>query len=338
MATAELKPTSQIQLVSIKSIRIDKDALQPREASEDDVEVRRKYAADMMDGDEFPPITVFDDGADLWLSDGHTRVDAAKSIGCVSIKAKVIKGTKRDAILFAIEVNRIQGRQMTLSDCRKAAVMLLRDTEWRRWNNAMIARKSGISSKTVAALRQELAVDAPGDLCAPRLRMRRGKVEVMKVRTEVAEPTVTEYSNGSRFLKVPGTKTRYLRKSEFADDVAAIPCMPFGWTIKAISKWLAKHQIAASQSDGDIFGGILSGGNWIARVEKNLNQANFADCVGQAVIAKHRNKKSRCFVLCLTRSKSQGMNIMIQFAAKAGVEVCTPQQFVERIKSLSTPN
>lgn len=56
------------------------------------------YAQQMREGDEFPAVTVFDDGSYYWLADGFHRFFAAREIGEMDIKVRLRKGSKQDAI------------------------------------------------------------------------------------------------------------------------------------------------------------------------------------------------------------------------------------------------
>jgi len=50
-------------------------------------------------GDNFPPVIVFYDGTNHWLTDGFHRYRAHKNLGRKDIQAVVKPGTRRDAIL-----------------------------------------------------------------------------------------------------------------------------------------------------------------------------------------------------------------------------------------------
>jgi hypothetical protein len=64
-----------------------------------------EYATAMGEGAQFPPLTVFFDGADYWLADGFHRLGAynivmqALELPGLDIECEVIEGAQRDAIL-----------------------------------------------------------------------------------------------------------------------------------------------------------------------------------------------------------------------------------------------
>ena len=74
--------------------------------------------------DEATPVTVFDTGDELILADGHHRVEAARRLGLATIEADVRRGSRHDALEFAIELARDQrglSRDEVLSAIRRQA-------------------------------------------------------------------------------------------------------------------------------------------------------------------------------------------------------------------------
>lgn len=137
--------------------------LQTREIVYDTLVVA-DYAEAMRDGAVFPPVTVFFDGTIYWLADGFHRWAAAQQAGFPTLEADVRKGSKRDAILFAVGANADNGLRRTNGDKRKAVEKLLNDKEWLKWNDSAIARQCRVSHTFVAKLRPahlETFQDAP---------------------------------------------------------------------------------------------------------------------------------------------------------------------------------
>ena len=119
-------------------------------------EVINEYAADMLDGAAFPPVVLYDDGADLWLADGFHRVEAARKIGRETIDAQIRQGSARDAVLHGVGSNAVHGLRRTQADKRRAVERLLKDPEWAKWSDRKIAKAARVDNKTVAAVRREL--------------------------------------------------------------------------------------------------------------------------------------------------------------------------------------
>lgn len=136
--------------LSIGSIRTD-GGTQSRATLND--ETTRDYMLDMLAGAQFPPITVFYDGAEYWLADGFHRVQAARQANIAEIEAQVIQGTRRDAVLHSVSANATHGLRRTNEDKRRAVLTLLTDPEWTKLSDREIARRANVSQPFVSALR-----------------------------------------------------------------------------------------------------------------------------------------------------------------------------------------
>ena len=127
---------------------------QPRE--DIDEEIVSEYAECMKEGDKFPPVVLFNDGAKYWLADGFHRYHASKKIGYLEIEADVKQGTKRDAILYSVSANSKHGLRRSNADKRKAVLTLLNDEEWSKWSDNEISKKCEVSQPTVSKYRKEI--------------------------------------------------------------------------------------------------------------------------------------------------------------------------------------
>lgn len=112
-----------------------------------------EYAEAMENGAEFPPVTVFHDGTDYWMADGFHRIMAASRNGFVDIEAEVRKGTKRDALIYALGANTANGLRRTNDDKRRCVEIALK--EFPDWSDRRIAEACGISNSTVGIIRNE---------------------------------------------------------------------------------------------------------------------------------------------------------------------------------------
>lgn len=112
------------------------------------------YAEALKGGAEFPPVLVYFDGVNYYLTDGYHRAHAHKRADKVSILCDVVQGTLRDAILHSTGVNAKHGMRRTYADKRKAAMTLLDDFEWSQWSSSEIARRCGVSPTFVSSLRE----------------------------------------------------------------------------------------------------------------------------------------------------------------------------------------
>jgi len=134
----------------ISKIIMDHQA-QPR--IEINSEVIQEYAEVWKDGAGFPPITVYSDGNEYWLSHGWHRVLSAKVAHIQEIEADVKPGTLRDAILNSVGVNFDNGMRRTNADKRRAVEILLKDPEWAKWSDREIARQAKVSQPLVSDMR-----------------------------------------------------------------------------------------------------------------------------------------------------------------------------------------
>ncbi|MGE3191337.1 MAG: hypothetical protein AB7N90_16760, partial [Vicinamibacterales bacterium] len=116
----------------------------------------------------FPPIVTFHDQVEYWLADGFHRVHAARLVGANGIAAEVHEGSRRDAILYAVNAKLAHGLPRTDADKRRAVSILLNDTVWRDWTDSQIARRSGVPKKVVGTMRAALGA-APPKPGVPRL-------------------------------------------------------------------------------------------------------------------------------------------------------------------------
>lgn len=140
--------------LELKHIRLD-GGTQVRASIKEEAVIR--YAMAMEDGAAFPPLRVFFDGTDYWLSDGFHRYHAALRIGGSSFQCEVETGTPRDALFFGSSANNLHGEPMDNADKRKVTMIFIEDFEWGEWSNAEIARKVGVSAPFVAKMRGESA-------------------------------------------------------------------------------------------------------------------------------------------------------------------------------------
>lgn len=159
--------------VELERLRTD-GGTQPRERL--DEATVQEYAEDMQRGDRFPPVTVFYDGENYWLTDGFHRVAAAKLAGLGKVRADIKQGTLRDAVLYSLGVNAQHGKRRTNQDKRRAVVTMLQDRDWARWSDNEISRHCKVSQPFVSKLRGELSYNdyKIGDQGAETRKVQRG--------------------------------------------------------------------------------------------------------------------------------------------------------------------
>lgn len=144
------------QTLKLSQIRID-GGTQPRvEISEP---ILAEYAEQLREGIEFPPVTVFFDGAAYWLADGFHRYHSHRRVGRDTIVADIHDGGLREAILYSVGANTEHGLRRTNEDKRKAVETMLTneivsmDVNGKPWSNRDVAKKCHVDEKMVRRLR-----------------------------------------------------------------------------------------------------------------------------------------------------------------------------------------
>lgn len=188
-------------MIEIDQIRLD-GGTQARAGLNPDTVV--DYAEQMEDeATVFPPVIVYHDGKDYWLSDGFHRVAAWNRIGREEIPVEVRQGDRRRAILHACGANGAHGLRRTADDKRRAVMTLLEDREWSQWTDREIARQCVVSPCTVAKYRAELSVQM--DRCDTPRKVKRGdstytmdtsKIGASKTETSAPQPEAAASSEG----------------------------------------------------------------------------------------------------------------------------------------------
>lgn len=100
-------------------------------------------------GDELPPIVVHRDT--MRIIDGVHRVHACRTRGQRDIAVRFFDGSGEDAFLLAVKLNVKHGMPLSLAERRAAAERIVMSHP--SWSDRSIANVSGLSPKTVAAIR-----------------------------------------------------------------------------------------------------------------------------------------------------------------------------------------
>ena len=147
----QAEPTRQ--RLRLDQIRIDQDVQMRVQINP---KVVRAYAARRRAGDSFLPLIVFFDGTVYWLADGFHRLDADREAGLDSVECLVYKGSKEDAMWFALSANKAHGLPRTSADKRKAVKAALRHPRGLTMSDGQIAAHVGVSDRMVAKYREQL--------------------------------------------------------------------------------------------------------------------------------------------------------------------------------------
>jgi hypothetical protein len=152
-----------------------------------DEAVVARYADDMSNGDQFPPITVYFDGDKYYPSDGHHRCFAAIKAGIPNILCEVKEGTLRDAIFASFGANPHHGKFRTAGDKRKILGNIFMDIEWQEMSDRAIAIHCKMSAGLVASVRKEIGAEKKQTSYT-----RDGKKQTMKEKSAPIKPEIVE--------------------------------------------------------------------------------------------------------------------------------------------------
>jgi len=133
----------------------------------------------MREGIGFPPVRVWWDGHDWWLTDGFHRLAAAKEVGCSEISCEVCRGSLSDAQWDSYAANTTHGLRRTAAEMERVIALTIRHTNASALSNVEIARHLNIAEATVRRWRQRFASTA----CEERVRIvtRNGSRYVQKI-------------------------------------------------------------------------------------------------------------------------------------------------------------
>lgn len=137
---------------------------------------------------DFPAVLVYWDGEVYWLARGFHRIGAAENAGLTQVRAKVVQGSRRDAILSSASDNVEHGLRRTNADKRFSAMLLLRDEEWRKWSDHQIGNHCKVDHKTVGKVRAEMEVSGEIPQMDKRTVERNGTTYEMTTTKSAPEP------------------------------------------------------------------------------------------------------------------------------------------------------
>jgi len=110
----------------------------------------------------FPAIVAYEDeDGKVWAADGFHRIESYIQAGFDDpIPVDLRKGSRRDAVLYAVGANATHGLRRTNEDKRKAVAVLLADPEWAAYSDRELARIAGVSHDFVNRMRRDLVTAA----------------------------------------------------------------------------------------------------------------------------------------------------------------------------------
>ena len=140
----------------------------------------KEYAELMRSGVEFPPVRIWFDGVNYWLSDGFQRLAAAEAIGWTRIEAVVFSGSVDDARWDSYAANSAHGFRRTKRDIDRILGCAFAHPKAALMSNREIARHIGVGEPTVRRWRRGLS--ASNDADGARVVMRGGTRYTLRTR------------------------------------------------------------------------------------------------------------------------------------------------------------
>jgi hypothetical protein len=190
-------PTTQsdVQILLISAIRRDGQT-QHRVAI--DPSIIAEYASLMREGVSFPPVRVWWDGSDYWLSDGFQRVSAAEIAGRTQIAAKVLHGTLSDAQWDSYAANAAHGSRHSWAETQIVIRLALKHSNSAAMSNVQIAKHLHLSEATVRRGRKTLSSSPDED--SGRI-VTRGKATYLLTTTNIGKTSGDRQTRPRRDLR-----------------------------------------------------------------------------------------------------------------------------------------
>jgi hypothetical protein len=132
--------------LDIARIRVDGGTQSRKSLSE---EVAEQYARLMADGVVFPPVRVWFDGDNYWLSDGFHRVEAARRTGLAQILIELRQGTLDDARWDSFSANVAHGLRRSREDLELIVSRALSHQRTTGLSTNQLAKHLGIPEPTL---------------------------------------------------------------------------------------------------------------------------------------------------------------------------------------------
>lgn len=139
----------KVKTLKLSVIEIDAD-IQPRAKGLDEATVER-YREAVDEGEEFPPLVVYQEAKRFRLSEGFHRAEAYNRAGKKDVECIVRVGGRREARLNACGSNSKHGLPRSNADKRRAVEMVLED--YPTWSNPRIAKCAVVTAEFVRKIR-----------------------------------------------------------------------------------------------------------------------------------------------------------------------------------------
>jgi hypothetical protein len=117
----------------------------------------RHYAELLAGGIDLPPISVWYDGADYWISDGFHRLAAAQQLNWRSVRASIQQGSLSDARWDSYRANSDHGLPRTRRDLEIVVMRAIQHPRAAQLSNVEIAKHLNMPEATFRRWRKRLS-------------------------------------------------------------------------------------------------------------------------------------------------------------------------------------
>jgi ParB-like chromosome segregation protein Spo0J len=251
-----------------------------------------------------PPILV--QRSTMRVIDGAHRVQAAASRGAKMISARYFDGDESAAFVLAVESNVEHGLPLTLAERTSAAARIIRS--YPQWSDRRIGAVTGLSPKTVGAIRTRSSEEIPQsrvrvglDGRARRVALRRGRQPVRErplngVKSDAADgPTDTQpdatpgpspLPRNARWgdrLAEPRTAPMGAQQAAIVQVLRKDPSLRFTETGRTLLRLLELHSIDVSDWKRIVANVPSHCASMVADLARDCGEAwlVFADCLGE---------------------------------------------------------
>lgn len=144
----------EVRSLAISSIRTDGRTQQRHTL---DPSVVSRYAEMMGEGVVFPPVRVWWDSAEYWLSDGFHRLAAAIEAHRTHFDADIRPGSLSDAQWDSFSANSLHGLQLSAQERQEVIQRALQHPKAANLSNVELAKQLHVSEKTIRRRRKPLS-------------------------------------------------------------------------------------------------------------------------------------------------------------------------------------
>lgn len=242
-----------------------------------------EYAQDMLDGDKFPPVIIFNDGDNNFLVEGFKRYHACKKNGFEIIDADVRMGTYDDAFDYALTVaNRINGERYSQEDKRYQLNMALDMPRYAGKSDRELGRILKVSHTFVSNTRK-----ATGQQPEVIETTRKGKpVKVKSIKKELEDELAPEDQN--KIEEIATEMLGILHENEALQNRLAVAAMEATDEEKQLAKSLLE--------DKDEKIRLLEADNRVLKASRDSFQREASEIKKQLRYWENRAKKAEALL------------------------------------------